>query len=594
MASANGRGKVIPGFLISDQKKSIEHGVDYEDMIQESLRINDWFVSRRTYKRFLGDKTLYCDDDCCIVLEGVILNKKELLGQYHVDSIEILVKEMYRQEGENFFRAFRGSFSGAYYNVASSSWVVWTNHYGNNAVFYSIVNGHFSIGSNFWDVLKTIRSHSSISLNERAVISMLSYGGMNDDLTYVNEVKRLLPGSYLHISASGECSIKEYWHFSHSAFDLSCATEDELISELDARFRHAVDRQFGKDEEYGFRHLAELSGGLDSRMITWIARDLGYSNITNITFCQAGYIDENVAEEIATDLGNQMMFMPMDDATFLRDIEGIVRLNFGLTVYSGTTGLKRFLDNINIDDFGLIHSGTLGDAVASSYLHDPSELGDVHVGGLYSPYYSECAREITDLSMYDDQEEYLMRTRGFLTIATSDLVRRGYSDVASPFLDIDFFEYCMSIPLKYRCNHLIYKKWVCSKYPAAAKYVWEKQGTPLTAGRLRVWLTTKWQTLHAIGVKGAAQAVLYRLGIGGSAHFAPTIVGGMNPIDLWFKVHPELKSFYDDCFERGVSAVKLSNRVFEMLIDMYKNGTYLEKSLTLTALHAIRKIFIDE
>lgn len=38
----------------------------------------------------------------------------------------------------------------------------------------------------------------------------------------------------------------------------------------------------------------------------------------------------------------------------------------------------------------------------------------------------------------------------------------------------------MSIPLEYRMNHVLYKKWILSKYPDAAKFRWEKTGELIT------------------------------------------------------------------------------------------------------------------
>lgn len=583
-----GRGRVIPGFLIKNFTCEMVAD-EFEDMLHEERGVCGWDVSRRTFKRFLDDKTLFADEKCCIVLEGVILNKKELFERYDVSSVEDLIREMRLVEGEYFFNAFRGSFSGAYYDGDAAAWTIWTNHYGNNAVFYYASDGKVCVGSNFWEVLRATKSQAEVSIDERAVISMLTYGGMNDEQTYVQEIKRLLPGHYLRIAADGVCHIGEYWHFSHNAYDLSSASESEIIVELDERFRKAVDRQFGKDAEYGYRHLAELSGGLDSRMISWVAHDLGYRDVVDISFGQAGCLDETIAKRLSTDLDNQFMFMPLDDAGFLRDLDEIIQLNFGLTVYSGTSGLRRFLSNLDTDSFGLIHSGTLGDVVIGSYLGDPTEVTSFRVGGLYSPMLMENAEAITDFSKYGNQEEYLVSTRGFLTAATSDLVRRGFSDVASPFLDLDVFEYCMSIPLEYRCGHRLYKDWILGCYPEAARYVWEKNGVPLSAGRLRTWLSGKFKVAKTLGVRGSCEVILTRLGLRGAS--ADSLRGGMTPIDLWFARHPGIKNALDAKYREGIDIlVACAPDLQNMVCHAYEQGSSTETLLALTAVHAVRRI----
>lgn len=584
-----GRGRVIPGFLIKNFP--CEMAVDeYDDMLYEECDVCGWDVSRRTFRRFLDDKALFADEKCCFVLEGVILNKKELFERYNASSISGLVREMRLVEGECFFKVFRGSFSGAYYDAEAAAWTIWTNHYGNNAVFYYASGGNVCVGSNYWEVLSAAKSQAEVSIDERAIISMLTYGGMNDDQTYAQEIKRLLPGHYLHISSNGECHVQEYWHFSHDVYDFSNASENDIISGLDQRFRKAVDRQFSKDAEYGYRHLAGLSGGLDSRMISWVARDLGYSDVVNYTFGQAGCLDEVIAKKLSTDLGNQFLFMPLDDAGFLKDLDEIVQLNFGLTVYSGTTGQRRFLNNLDIDSFGLIHCGTLGDVVIGSYLAKPSERLPISVGGLYSSVLSEDASAITDFSRYEDQDEYLLLTRGFLTIATSELVLRGFSDVASPFLDVDVFEYCMSIPLEYRCGHRIYKDWILNCYPEAAEYVWEKCGAPISAGRMRTWISSKHRTVCALGVRGVVTEALRRLGLRKSEH--TPIRGGMNPFDFWLAEHPNLKSYLDGVYRGEIGLLAASTPALQDKVRfVFEHGSALETTLALTVLHSIRKVY---
>lgn len=584
-----GRGSVIPGFFISNCGLAKSHSIIFDDMFQEQCEAGNWSVGRRTFKRFLADKTLYVDEQCCIVLEGVILNKGELFQRFGAGSVESLIKKMVADLGETFFSEFRGSFSGAYYDLESSVWTVWTNHYGNNAVFYHISNGNVCVGSNFWDVLDMAKSHTKVSLDERAVISLLTYGGMSADQTYVKEVRRLLPGHYLRIASNGDFSVRKYWHFSHDAFDLGEASKAEIISELDARFRRAVDRQFSKDTEYGYRHLAELSGGLDSRMISWVAHELDYTDIVNITFGQTGCLDESIAGKLSTDLGNQFMFMPMDDAGFLLDLDKTIQLNFGLTIYSGTTGLRRFLANLDMDSFGLIHSGTLGDVVIGSYLKTPADLKPLRIGGLYSPILEKEASSITDLSHFVDQEEYLISTRGFLTIATSDLIRRGFSDVASPFLDVDFFDYCMSVPLKYRCGHRLYKDWILSCYPEAARYVWEKNGVPLSAGRVETWVSGKRNAIKKLGFQGSVIEILRRLGLRSTG--AISLRGGMNPFDLWFSAHPDIKESLDDIYLEEVESFPACRaNIKDKIRVVYEQGSALEATLALTVLHATRKV----
>ncbi|PEN17505.1 asparagine synthase, partial [Bacillus wiedmannii] len=76
-------------------------------------------------------------------------------------------------------------------------------------------------------------------------------------------------------------------------------SEEAIIEEMDSLFREAIRLQFEKDREYGYKHIASLSGGLDSRMVNFVAHDLGYKDILNYTFSQSNYLDEKIAKDIA-------------------------------------------------------------------------------------------------------------------------------------------------------------------------------------------------------------------------------------------------------------------------------------------------------
>lgn len=577
-----GRGKIIPGFFISNFDAPA-FLTKYKDMVFGELSANDWKVFRLTFDHFLNDKTLFEDDDCALVLEGVILNKIELYDQYSVSSVEELVKVMYSKKGERFFSAFRGSFSGALYDKRISQWLIWTNHYGDNAVFYFVDQDRIAVSSNFIELVKAFNSFGSLHVDEHAIASMQSTGFMSDEVTYAQEIKRLLPGHYIRIS-NGEFRIDQYWRVSHNAYDLSHASEDELIDLIDQSFRRAVDREFAKDREYGYRHLAELSGGLDSRMVTWVAHDLGYTDVLNITFSQANYLDELIAKQIASELNNPCMAMPLDDAGFLFDLEKIIQLNYGLTLAFGTTGVYRFLDSLDMSKYGVVHTGAAGDAILGSFLHNPSESKPVHEAGRYTRLMDDDPESHCDLSRFTDQEEYMMSTRAFLGAVTSHLVTRGFSDIGSPFLDVDFFDLCMSISPEYRCGHRIYKAWILKKYPHAADFVWEKLGTKIDAPEIAVRARGLARAVANAGFIGSIARAAALLGIKNSHAKKTVITTGMNPFDVWLKKRPAILAKWDNFFWTNINDLPVEISRKDLLTNEYESGATIEKTLALTAL----------
>lgn len=63
------------------------------------------------------------------------------------------------------------------------------------------------------------------------------------------------------------------------------------------------------------------------------------------------------------------------------------------------------------------------------------ELSDLSVGGTYSEKLKPSYRSSLKFS---DREDYMIFVRGFMGCCSSHLFTRNYSEVASPFLDIDF------------------------------------------------------------------------------------------------------------------------------------------------------------
>lgn len=112
--------------------------------------------------------------------------------------------------------------------------------------------------------------------------------------------------------------------------------------ENDKIFRRTIELEFEKDKEYGYKHIATVSGGLDSRMTTWVVHDMGYTDQVNYTFSQSGYLDETIAKEIARDLKHEWIFKFLDNGNFLTNIEDMIKVNFGNFLYTGSAHEKKY------------------------------------------------------------------------------------------------------------------------------------------------------------------------------------------------------------------------------------------------------------
>ena len=535
------------------------------------------FFVRNTLNKFMEDKFFGADDKHVLILEGYLLNKNSLFEKYGASSIYELMTILIEEKGETFFAEFRGCFSGLVYDKQDCSWTVFTNQIGDNPVFYYYKAGSFSVGSQVNYLLDWCAEQKNpLSLNESCAYQMLTYGFVPSDETYAQEIKRLKGGEYI-LFKDGKIQVKTYHRFIKDGEKFKGKSETEIIEELDAAFKKAVDLEWKKDKEYNLQHLADLSGGLDSRMNVWVAHELNYSDITLLTYSKAGYLDETIAETIAASFGDELLFKPLDDASFMYDIGTNTFMLGGLSLYSGITGGRRLLLSLKLDRYGLEHTGMVGDIVLGSMIKNNKN----NPTGMYS----EKLKDKVPLHIqnmykeYDDYEVFLLYSRGFRGACNTHLLRRNYTETGSPFLNVDFFELCLAIPQEMRMGHYIYKKWMIEKYHDAAQITWEKTGGPITESRARN-ITRRiikkgFRTFKKIIKKESFQT------------------DNMNPLDYWIGNNASLKEYLDSYERNGYDNLPAdaSPTLIADLKKLYKEGTAMEKSMVLTVLSAAKLYF---
>lgn len=551
---------------------------------KEVHSVDKLIFAQKEKRTFDPDMFFGAINNIFMIFNGVMLNRAELSEDYHEDSTETigaLIPKMYTIEPE-FFNQFRGSFSGALYDSSQKKCIIYTNHYGDNAIFYYKNGNIWAAASDLKDLMALLKANNQrLTLDEKAVQYMLTYGYMADDTTYINEVKRLLPGNYLEITGD-EIIDRVYYEVKRDKFDLSNITMDEAIEQIDILFRRAVKREFDKDILCGKRHLVELSGGLDSRMNYWVANDMGYKDILAITFGQSDCLDEKIAKDIVDYWHGEIIVWPMNGAKHLFDLEEIVDTNFGLSIYSGIGSEKRILDSLDMNEFGLLHTGQLGDVVLGTFMHSLEELNDNNADGLYSDLLNSSDSAKSSL-LCGNKEEQLMIVRGMLGCMSSHFMPRIYTEVASPFLDVDLIDYMLSLPLEWRINHYIYKKWITKKYPEAANFKWEKIDAYITDSpiKLKIKQLSKMIQWNIRNPK----RLLLRLGIIKSAPQAK-LIDGMNPLDLWYDNILDIRKYMDEVYRANAHDSRFSESIQKNIEELYQKGTMGEKLQVLTLLGA--------
>ncbi len=572
----------MPGFFVSNTSVQIDLKNLYPAWcVKEDLSVPGMTVKRHTLNKFMQDKPFEDTENGIFILDGFLLNKVELFAQYAAATVSELMWKMYQAEGETFVNAFRGSFSGALYDRAKDLWLIFTNHVGDKTIFYAATEKGLLAGSQANYLIDACKELGvTLTLDESAAYQLLSYSFIADQATLAQQIKRLRAGTYIRVE-KGQVEVKAYHTFVKDPSLFDGKSEEEIIEGLDAAFRHAVELEYRKDEEYGLRYLSDMSGGLDSRMTMWIAHEMKPRHMQLITYCRANHDDEVIAKQIAAYWKDEHLIKPLDDISYIYDLDELVFMNSGLSMYSAISGGKRLLESMNMPLFGLEHTGQLGDPIIGSYCRNMKDFANHIPTGRFSETlvprltidYEGMCRD------YGNHELYLMYTRGFQGINNTHAIRQNYTEVTAPFLDVELLQYCMNIPIEKRLQHAIYKKWVIAKYPNAAKFRWEKTGAKITEGKLM-------GKLRRILVKGPRKL----LRITGRAKY---IQAGMNPAEYWLSKNKKARDFMDQYEATGYEhlPVEASAQLVEDMKTLYRTGTYWEKSMVLTVLAAAKLYF---
>lgn len=517
---------------------------------------------------FLNETSRVC------FLDGYIYNKDAIFSNSNEDWQHAFTHAM-EQDMEGCLQRLRGGFCGFLYHKNDATLAAYTDHVSVKALYYYMDGERWMISNHMAYMVDVLKENNiSYTLNEVAAQYMLTYGYMLDNSTFVKEIRRLLPGQIVYID-NEKVNIKRYYMLRPEEIQMS---EQEAVEKIDLAFRRAVKREFEKDREYGYKHLVDLSGGLDSRMVSWVAHDMGYTNQLNIAYSQANYKDDKISKEIAGYLGHEYIFKILDDAQWLYDVDEMVLRNNGAAFYSGITGGNRLLAVLNTDKFGIEHTGMIGDAILSTFYHDREfSYGKPQLGmHRYSEMLSyEFDEKVTE--EYPNQEMFAIYTRGILGAQSSYITRQHYVETASPFMDVDFLETVFSIPFAYRDKHHIYLKWMQDKYPQATKFGWEKWGgvrpkeSFIFFRKIRTAQRLMWQVI-------CKKMKLENR-------------DNMNPIDYWYGRDEKIQDFFNKYYEDNINNAVLNDCLKKDITKMFLQGNVIEKSMAITVLAIIRRYY---
>jgi asparagine synthase (glutamine-hydrolysing) len=260
-----------------------------------------------------------------VIFNGEIYNFKELRADleqrghlFRTRSDTEVIIHGYKEWDSGVFNRLNGMFGLAIWDVQKKRLVVARDAMGIKLIYYRIINGQLTFGSEIRAVLAAENSEPAI--DPVALNLFLRFRYTPSPLTIFQGVRKLAPGTMLVVER-GECREERWYNYTPVPFS-SPKEDKEATQELLDLYRAAVRRHLLSDVPVGIL----LSGGLDSGLLLalmneeggpWPAYTIGYGE----TFEDDELAD---AKETAALLGARHVPVKLDRAEFERSLPRIV------------------------------------------------------------------------------------------------------------------------------------------------------------------------------------------------------------------------------------------------------------------------------
>ncbi len=537
-------------------------------------------LSLNSNGRFEEDSVLEKNERFILLVDGVLLNYAELKTQNKVDTYLELCCAMYNKKGLEFFKEFKGNFSGYFYDIELETGVLFTNQYGDKRVYYYEDEEMIIFGSRVQDIADYISSKNiELKLDLGGAYSLLTYGFMYHNLTLVRDIRKLLAGHCLKILPNSKIVTSSYYELpSESSLKIDI---DTATKELHQLFMQATQLQLNKNIEYGFQDWCPLSAGLDSRITTFAVSEINnkqQKDVYNMTYSESGELDQTIPTKISKDIKSHFLFKAQDNGLFLKNIDYSTTVSDGVQFYVWPAQLLDYLSLINYSEFGLVHTGVLGDAIVGGSFLDQTERTYYEFGdGAYSLKLINKAREAIEQTNYPNREIGMMMNRGYngATLGYSTAFQMT-TEAFSPFMDVDFLNYCLKLPYEYRKGYKIYFKWIREYFPKACKYKYNGLKIPKNTNLTINWKKRRWP----IGMIPSLLSIKFKA--------LTQKTKGMNPFDLWYKTNMDIKDSINSYFEENIDLLRHYGDLFDDTRYLFLEGNTLEKTLTLSLLASVK------
>ncbi len=466
------RSSRIPSNIVESIRKHISR--KYEDNIQEYWD-DHFFVAKLDIGAY-GSPAFQRDDDgyfSGLTGEPLLDISGQDKNRNREQDLALLHRE-WKKGNWSLLNHVNGLFCAAHYNPVSHTLMLLCDKHGLRP-FYYWENEKYVIFSTALRILEDL----DVIPKRLDIISMLQMQTLKfslADRTPYADIKRIEAGQIISFSSKSK-EMSSYWRW--DTVPCSKESEQEQLRQLYRRFRLAVKRRLGDDKVT----VCALSGGLDSRCIVGVLRDLDVT-VHTFNFAPPGTQDSVLAAMFAREIGSIHREISLNTQTDdpLSPIAELSRAwkgtRFGgrkpadrpLVVWSGAGG-----------SVGLGHVYTTKPVIDFMRNNKPESAIDFYLkkmrfgigGKIFKPKIRVSFSKVLKVGIQEilnglHHEDPARNFYLFLMLYEQRGLFTGYYEEIdihrlefhSPFLDSHFFEAIVASPIDLCLNHHLYHRWL--------------------------------------------------------------------------------------------------------------------------------------
>ncbi|OAG26993.1 asparagine synthase-related protein [Thermodesulfatator autotrophicus] len=506
-------------FLLEEMTESLKHRHDYELL---NYKKAPFYGSLAQLKELASTNNLLTKNNKVLIFDGELYNNDSALSD-----AEYILNLYEKEKGFAFLAGLEGAFSFSLFDGNEGKLYLVSDKFGLKPLYYAVIGEDFLFASE----VKAFFKHPNFdkTLDYEAIGDLFYFSFVTGDKTLLKAVKLLPQASVLTYSLKERLfRIIPYWD-NFSLFTPKGEHKEVSFEDLVELFKKGVKKRLKKKDLLGI----SISGGLDSRSIL-AALGGEAQGMPSYTLGLPGCEDERLSARMARIMGTRHEFIPIT-REHLKDFLALAR---ALVLYSDgfyhphESTEKVALDYFKKAPFKILFRGHGGEIVKAS-LAFPVQVDKTVLKAKEPSLLNRILLEKANLVLLDLEankifaneelkiqpqriaEERLAITRKLLDklspadvflhfylceyvrrqVVASLTIFRNQTEIRLPFLDETFLKEALRLPVNKRWEGEIHVEIVKRCAPALVKVPNSNTGAPLDAGKFRLWLTDKFNSL---------------------------------------------------------------------------------------------------